>query len=332
MHFDIAWQEVDTVLLDMDGTLLGTSPSTTTSWQTLVPETWGAARGPSLQEAKDAMRQEYHAVQHTLNWYCLDYWSERLGLDICAMTSEQGPRATLREDTVPFLDALKACGKRRILLTNAHPHNLAVKLKHTGLDAHLDLLLSTHTFGYPKEDQRLWRAVAEETGLEAHKTLFVDDSEAILDAAREFGIRYCLGITNPDSGLAEKQYLRHPGLNDYRRLIPSLTPRRRGDERSPPKPSDWTNGFGPPAFTKPARWRGKMIEGGKVHYNGQRSKPGKIVELDAILTLRQGQRRADGAHYRYYRTAPPGEAKPSTCMKRRRRVPRSVKKWPWRAK
>ncbi len=114
------------------------------------------------------MRQEYHAVQHTLNWYCLDYWSERLGLDICAMTSEQGPRATLREDTVPFLDALKACGKRRILLTNAHPHNLAVKLKHTGLDAHLDLLLSTHTFGYPKEDQRLWRAVAEETGLEAH--------------------------------------------------------------------------------------------------------------------------------------------------------------------
>ncbi len=39
------------------------------------------------------------------------------------------------------------------------------------------------------------------------------------------------GITNPDSGLAEKQYLRHPGLNDYRRLIPSLTPRRRGDER-----------------------------------------------------------------------------------------------------
>jgi putative hydrolase of the HAD superfamily len=72
----------------------------------------------------------------------------------------------LREDTVPFLDALKASGKRRILLTNAHPHNLAVKLEHTGLASHLDLLLSTHTFGYPKEDQRLWHAVAEETGLQ----------------------------------------------------------------------------------------------------------------------------------------------------------------------
>ena len=32
----------------------------------------------------------------------------------------------------------------------------------------------------------------------------------------------------------------------------------------------------------------EMIEGGKVHYNGQRSKPGKVVEQGATLTLRQG--------------------------------------------
>ncbi|MGO1308209.1 GMP/IMP nucleotidase [Kluyvera intermedia] len=222
MHFDIAWQEVDTVLLDMDGTLLDLAFDNY-FWQKLVPETYGAKLGISPQAAQEAIRQEYRAVQHTLNWYCLDYWSERLDLDICAMTTEQGPRAALRDDTVPFLDALKARGKRRILLTNAHPHNLAVKLKHTGLDAHLDLLLSTHTFGYPKEDQRLWQAVKEQTGLEAERTLFIDDSEPILDAAAHFGIRYCLGVTNPDSGLADKQYLRHPALNDYRRLIPSIS-------------------------------------------------------------------------------------------------------------
>lgn len=221
MHFDIAWQNVDTVLLDMDGTLLDLAFDNY-FWQTLVPETYGALNGLTPQEAQEAIRQEYHDVQHTLNWYCLDYWSDRLGMDICAMTSEQGPRAALREDTLPFLNALQASGKQRILLTNAHPHNLSVKLAHTGLDAHLDLLLSTHTFGYPKEDQRLWQAVAKHTGLKAERTLFIDDSEAILDAAATFGIRYCLGVTNPDSGLAEKSYLRHPALNDYRRLIPSL--------------------------------------------------------------------------------------------------------------
>lgn len=31
-----------------------------------------------------------------------------------------------------------------------------------------------------------------------------------------------------------------------------------------------------------------MIEGGKVHYNGQRSKPSKLVEVGDIVKLRQG--------------------------------------------
>lgn len=31
-----------------------------------------------------------------------------------------------------------------------------------------------------------------------------------------------------------------------------------------------------------------MIEGGKVHYNGQRAKTSKIVEIGAIIRLRQG--------------------------------------------
>ena len=32
----------------------------------------------------------------------------------------------------------------------------------------------------------------------------------------------------------------------------------------------------------------EMIDGGKVHYNGQRGKPSKIVELNTELKLRQG--------------------------------------------
>ncbi len=31
-----------------------------------------------------------------------------------------------------------------------------------------------------------------------------------------------------------------------------------------------------------------MVDGGKVHYNGQRTKPSKLVEVGAIITLRQG--------------------------------------------
>ncbi|WP_299998637.1 GMP/IMP nucleotidase [uncultured Cedecea sp.] len=221
MLTDITWQEVDTLLLDMDGTLLDLAFDSH-FWQHRVPETLSVQRNISLADAHQLIAQEYRDVQQTLNWYCLDYWAERLKLDIYGMMDEQGPKAALREDTLPFLKALKASGKRCILLTNAHPYNLAVKLKYTDLAPHLDLLLSTHTFGYPKEDRRLWQAVVEHTGLDASRTLFIDDSEAILDAAKTFGIRYCLGVSNPDSHREEQVFQRHPAVSDYRDLIPAL--------------------------------------------------------------------------------------------------------------
>jgi putative hydrolase of the HAD superfamily len=217
---DFDWTCIDTVLLDMDGTLLDLEFDSY-FWLQHVPQTLSERRGIPLAQAQALIEAQYQAVQHTLNWYCFDYWSTTLDLDIHGMTHALGHRASVREDTRPFLDALRAQGKRTILLTNAHPHSLAVKMAHTGLDAHLDLLLSTHTFGYPKEDQRLWQAVQQHTGFDPARTLFVDDGEPILDAAKQFGIRYCLGVENPDSSMARKTFLRHPSMHDYRTLLPA---------------------------------------------------------------------------------------------------------------
>lgn len=219
MILDLDWKNIDTVLLDMDGTLLDLAFDSR-FWLEQVPLALSEKRQIPLGEARQHIHQEYLAVQHTMNWYCFDYWSKKLGLDIYQMTTDIGSNARLREDTAPFLGELRQSGRRTILLTNAHPHSLAVKVKHTGLDQHLDLLLSTHTFGYPKEDQRLWAAVQQQTGFDPARTLFVDDGEPILDAAKTYGIRYCLGIENPDSTMATKSFQGHPSISDYRSLLP----------------------------------------------------------------------------------------------------------------
>lgn len=51
MHINIAWQDVDTVLLDMDGTLLDLAFDNY-FWQKLVPETYGAKQGISPQKPR----------------------------------------------------------------------------------------------------------------------------------------------------------------------------------------------------------------------------------------------------------------------------------------
>lgn len=221
MGININWHTIDTVLLDMDGTLLDLAFDSY-FWLTLVPESVSQQRNISLEEASQLIMAKYQAVQHTLNWYCLDYWSRELELDIRAMTWEMRSRACLRDDTLPFLQALRASGKRTILLTNAHPLNLDVKLKQTGLGQHLDLLLSTHTFGFPKEDQRLWQAVQQHTGFANARTLFIDDSEPVLDAAKRWGIAWCLGVSNPDSGMPSKTFAQHQSVSDYRTLLGAL--------------------------------------------------------------------------------------------------------------
>ncbi len=77
------WPQIDTVLLDMDGTLLDL-------------EFGNRARLPARRHRKARHWREYQAVQHT-ELVLLRLLGERLDLDIYRMTSEVGSRARLRE-------------------------------------------------------------------------------------------------------------------------------------------------------------------------------------------------------------------------------------------
>jgi putative hydrolase of the HAD superfamily len=193
------WSAIDTVLLDMDGTLLDLRFDNW-FWLELIPSRYAAANGISAAETRDLLSPRFTEVKGTLQWYCIEYWSRELKLDIGGLKREAQSEVRFLPGAEEFLSKLQDSGKRRVLVTNAHPGTLAIKNERVGLTRYFDVCYSTHTFARPKEDPEFWPRLAAEERFQPQRTLFVDDSLAVLDAARDFGIGWLRAIRRPDSG------------------------------------------------------------------------------------------------------------------------------------
>ncbi|RLV57834.1 GMP/IMP nucleotidase [Parashewanella curva] len=214
----LPWQQIDAVLLDMDGTLLDLHFDNHL-WLKIVPQAIASSKQISVIDAQALVEEAYEEVAGTLNWYCLDYWQQRFDIDIVQLHESSVERIVLRDDCMPFLHSLKTMNKPRILATNAHPTSLALKLKHTELGSGLDHLMSSHETGYSKEDPRFWPQLFERFDLTPSRCLFVDDNEHVLAAAKKAGIGFVIGVENPDSQLPNKQFDHFDSTSDLRTLI-----------------------------------------------------------------------------------------------------------------
>jgi putative hydrolase of the HAD superfamily len=196
----VDWSAIDTVLLDMDGTLLDLRFDNW-FWREVVPSRYAALHGLSAEETQRHLNPKFAAVQGTLRWYCIDYWSEQLELDIAAIKRETLAGVAFLPGAEDFLRRLRDSGKRRVLVTNAHPATLHLKNERVALSQYFDACHSTHAFECPKEDAAFWPLLVRHEGLRPQRTLFVDDSVPVLGAAREFGIGWLRAVRRPDSGL-----------------------------------------------------------------------------------------------------------------------------------
>ena len=212
------WSKIDTVLLDMDGTLLDLHYDSH-FWLNVIPAQHALARGISLDAAKADILKRYQAVSGQIQWYCLDYWEQQLSLPIMELKRESQHLIKMREDVPHFLTELKKAGKELILLTNAHPESVMLKFEHTAIDNYLDGVVSTHEYGVSKEQQSLWHQVQKDLGFNKSRTLFVDDSIAVLNAAREYGIEHLLAVANPDSQQPHTEITDYLSVTDYRTII-----------------------------------------------------------------------------------------------------------------
>ncbi|RJG51611.1 GMP/IMP nucleotidase [Motilimonas pumila] len=214
----IDWQNIDTVLLDMDGTLLDLHYDNHL-WNHIVPQEYAKVNQLNLSQAKIALEQKYNQVEDSLSWYCYDFWTHTLGLDIYQIQHLNSDKIAWRKDALWFLQQLGSMNKRRVLLTNAHPEGVRVKNEKTQLCGYLDDVISTHSFGQPKEEQSLWQQVQQALGFDPARTLFIDDNELILQAAQTFGIAHLIAINTPDSSLVAKSFQHFASIDEFQALI-----------------------------------------------------------------------------------------------------------------
>ncbi len=215
------WSRIDTVLLDMDGTLLDLHFDNH-FWLEYVPKRYAEARGVDLQTARDELFLRYQDISGTLDWYCLDHWSRELELDIALLKQEVDHLIRVHPYVTEFLEALQSAGKRRILVTNAHQKAIALKMEKTRLAGHFDRIVCSHDIGLPKEDPGFWVRLHAILPFDALTTLFVDDSLPVLASAREYGISHLLAIGRPDSRKPERSIEDYPAVADFSPLLSGL--------------------------------------------------------------------------------------------------------------
>jgi len=215
----VDWDRVDTVLLDMDGTLLDLHFDNR-FWIELLPTRWGEQRGMSYKEAFAELYPLFKAREGTLDWYSTTFWQQQLGLNIVEMKAELAHLVQVLPGVEDFLKAVRDSGRRLVLVTNAHDDTLEFKLARIEIGRYFDAMYTSHQFGIPKEGEGFWDRVQEREPFEKSRALFADDSLGVLRAARDYGIAQLVQMLQPDSTQPPGNGTEFFGILSLRAIMP----------------------------------------------------------------------------------------------------------------
>lgn len=212
------WESIDTILLDMDGTLLDLAFDNN-FWKIEVPIFYADSQGISLKQSHEFLSQCYDEFSGTLDWYCTDFWTQKLGLDIIGHKIKLSDQIALRPGTKEFLERVSASDKQVVLVTNAHPDTLRVKLEKIDIKHYFDALYSSHEFKQPKESPLFWSQLELKLNSSLSRCMFIDDTESVLIRAKQSGVKLVIMVEQPDMSQPPKKELRFPSVNKLIELI-----------------------------------------------------------------------------------------------------------------
>jgi 5'-nucleotidase len=213
------WNDIDTVLLDMDGTLLDRHFDDH-FWLEHVPKRYAARFNMPLEASRQLLHSLFRSQENTLNWTDLDYWSEQLGLDIPLLKREVDHLIAVHPFVVEFLLFLKQQGKGIYLVTNAHSKTLDLKMQKTRLGTYFAGIVSAHDLGLPKEDFGFWAKLRARVPYDPSRTLLGEDSETNLATAAAYGIRYLIHVSRFSSSATPQPSERFSSIHYFSQLIP----------------------------------------------------------------------------------------------------------------
>lgn len=217
----IDWKKIDTILLDMDGTLLDLNFDNH-FWKEFVPLKYAQKHGISIDSAKKQLEPRFKSMEGKLEWYCLDYWSEELQLNIAELKAEISELITVLPHVVEFLEKIRRSSYRVLLVTNAHRDSLDLKMEKTCLQPFFDDIISSHDFGLPKEHLEFWQKLQQHYPFDKQKCLLVEDSLSVLNSAKLYGIAHLVFVSKPDSKQAIKNGVDYLSIKDFRELMANL--------------------------------------------------------------------------------------------------------------
>jgi 5'-nucleotidase len=215
------WTQIDTVLLDMDGTLLDLNFDNY-FWLEYLPERYAQEFELDPEQAKASINAKTQALEGTLEWYSTSYWTEALGIDVVALKHEVRHRVQEVPFCHEFLDGLKAAEKDIVMVTNAHHDSLNLKMDKTGLTHKFDRLITVHEFSLPKENIACWDEVNRIHPFDRKRTLLVDDNLNVLKSAEQYGIANLLAIYRPDSKAPKKDVEHFQAIHTFDEILPIL--------------------------------------------------------------------------------------------------------------
>ncbi len=215
---DFSWSEIDTILLDMDGTLLD-KYFDDYFWEEYVPQVFAETNKLTEQEARKALLKRYQSVESTLQWTDLDFWSDQLGLDIPELKCKVDHLIQVHPYVIDFLKYLKKLEKTVHLVTNAHSKTLKIKLRKTAIGAHFDRIVCAEEIGYAKEQPEFWEKLQGMLQFDKSRTLLADDTEKVLHSANQYGMGFLLSVARPSTRLPVAYSQNYPSVAFFNELI-----------------------------------------------------------------------------------------------------------------